>query len=283
MTQKNIKIFIDEIYSKPPKKKYVTNKTDVYYIDEIWSLDILDLKDYGPGNNRGYRYVLVTIDNFSKYGWTVPLKNTNAQTIKDSFENILISSKRSPNLIETDRGKEFYDNNFQDLLNKNNIKLYSRNTSYGAVYAERFNRSLRDLLKKPVFEKKNGNWIDILVTITKQYNNRVHTSTKLTPIEASLKKNGGYVYKYLIDKRKKVTPKCQINDLVRTADLKKTFSKSDMTNWSYSLNKITEIVDDTIPSYKINNLPERYNEALWKKTKLTMKENRDVMKKLNIT
>ena len=85
MTQKNIKTFINEIYSRGPKKNYPTNKTDVYHIDDIWSLDILDLKDYGPENNRGYRYVLVTIDNFSKYGWTIPLKNKNAQTIKGLF------------------------------------------------------------------------------------------------------------------------------------------------------------------------------------------------------
>ena len=91
MTQKNIKIFINEIYSRGPKKNYATNKTDVYHIDDIWSLDILDLKDYGPENNRNHRYVLIVIDNFSKYGWTVPLKNKNAQTIKDSFENIIIS------------------------------------------------------------------------------------------------------------------------------------------------------------------------------------------------
>ena len=193
MTQKNIKIFINEIYSKPPKKYYATNKTDVYHIDDIWSLDILDLKDYGPKNNRGYRYVLVIIDNFSKYGWTIPLKNKNALTIKDSFENILISSKRKPNLIESDRGKEFYKNIFQDFLNKNDIKLYSRNSSYGAVFAERFNRTIRDLLKKIVFEQGGANWIDVLPTITKQYNNRIHSSTKLTPIQASLKKNEGFV------------------------------------------------------------------------------------------
>ena len=282
MTQKNIKIFINEIYSKPPKKYYATNKTDVYHIDDIWSLDILDLKDYGPENNRGFRYVLVVIDNFSKFGWTIPLKNKNAQTIKDSFENILISSKRKPNLIESDRGKEFYNNTFQDFLNKNNIKLYSRNSSYGAVFAERFNRTIRDLLKKIVFEHGDGNWIDILPTITKQYNNKVHSSTKLTPIQASLKKNEGYVYKNLLDKRKKVQPKFQINDLVRTADLKKTFSKGDTTNWSYKLYKITEIVNDTIPSYKINNLSERYIESLLKKTELTLKENNTVMKKLNL-
>ena len=265
MTQKNIKLFINEIYSKPPKRNYATNKTDVYHIDDIWSLDILDLKDYGPKNNRGYRYVLVVIDNFSKNGWTVPLKNKNAQTIKDSFENILISSKRSPNLIETDRGKEFYNNIFQEFLNRNNIKLYSRNSSYGAVFAERFNRIIRDLLKKPVFEKGDGNWIDVLPKITKQYNNRKHSSTKLTPIQASLKTNEGLVYKNLLDKRKKVRPKFQINDLVRTADLRKTFSKRDTTNWSYKLYKITEIINDTIPSYRLDNIKERYNESLLKR------------------
>ena len=281
MNQKN-KIFINETYSKPPKKYYATNKTDVYYIDDTWSLDILDLKDYGPENNRGYRYILVIIDNFSKFGWTIPLKNKNAQTIKDSFENILISSKRKPNLIETDRGREFYNNIFQDFLNKNNIKLYSRNTYLGAVFAERFNKNIRDLLKRPVFEKGDGNWIDILSTITKQNNNKVHSSTKLTPIQASLKKNEGYVYKNFLHKRKKVTPKFQVNDLIRTADIKKTFSKGDTTNWSYKLYKITEIINDTIPSYRLDNLKERYNESLLKKTELTLKENNTVMKKINL-
>ena len=282
MTQKNIKIFLNEIYSKPPKKYYATNKTDVYHVDDVWSLDILDLKDYGPENKKGYRYVLDTVDNFSKNGWTIPLKNKNAQTIKNSFENILISSKRKPSLIESDRGKEFYNNTFQDFLNKNNIKLYSRNSSLGAVFAERFNRTIRDLLKKIVFEHGDANWIDVLPTITKQYNKKVHSSTKLTPIQASLKKNEGYVYKNLLDKRKKIKPKFQLNDLVRTADLRKTFSKGDTTNWSYTLYKVTENINDTIPSYKIDNLPERYKESFLKKTELSMKENKDVMKKLNI-
>ena len=207
MTQKNIKIFVNEIYSKPPKKNYPTNKTDVYHIDDTWSLDILDLKDYGPKNNRGYRYVLVFLDNFSKFCWTVPLKYKNVQTIKNSFENFLISSKRKPNLIESDRGKEFYSKIFQDFLYKNNIKLYSRNSSYGAAFAERFNLTIRNPLKRPVFKKGDSKWIDVLSTITKQYNNRIHSSIKLTPIQASLKKNEGYVYKNLLDKRKKIKPK----------------------------------------------------------------------------
>ena len=45
MTQNTINIFMNEIYSKRPKKNYITNKTEVYDIDDIWSLDILDLED----------------------------------------------------------------------------------------------------------------------------------------------------------------------------------------------------------------------------------------------
>ena len=118
-------------------------------------------------------------------------------------------------------------------------------------------------------------------TITEQYNNRVHTSTKLTPIQASLKKSERFVYNNLLDKRKEVKPKFQVNNLVRTTDSKKTFSKGDTTNWSYKLYQITEIIIDTKPSYKTDNLKERYNEALLKKTELTMKENISLMKKLN--
>ena len=131
------------------------------------------------------------------------MKNKNAQTIKDSFGNILINSNRKQNLIESDRGIEFFNKIFQDFLNKNDIELYSRISSYGAVFAERFNRTIRDLLKKIVFERGDANWFDVLPTMTKQCNNRKHTSTKLSPKDASLKKNEGFVYKNLLDKRKK--------------------------------------------------------------------------------
>ena len=75
MTQRTIESFLEEIHSNSPKRNYITNTTNVFHIDDTWSLDILDVEDYGAGNNRGYRYVLVVIDNFSQFGWTVPLKN----------------------------------------------------------------------------------------------------------------------------------------------------------------------------------------------------------------
>ena len=99
--------------------------------------------------------------------------------------------------------KKLLNNDFQDFLNRNKFKVHSsRNTSVGAVFAGHFNRTIKDIRKRPVLEKGESNWVDILSTETKQYNNRVHVPTKLTPVQASLKKKEGYVYRNLLDERK---------------------------------------------------------------------------------
>ena len=276
------KIFIDEIYDNPPKKIYQSNKTIVKSIDDTWSADLLDLVDYGVKNNRGYRYILVIIDNFSKYGWAIPLKNKYASTIKDSFNQIITNSKRKPNLIETDEGKEFANKIFETYLKSQNIKRYSRYSSKGAVFAERFNRTIRNLLKKPVFENGDANWIDIIDSIIKKNNNTVHSSTKMTPIQASKVTNQKKVLNNLQDKRSTQKPKFKLGDLVRTADIDSTFAKGDTTNWSNKLYMITEVFHETIPTYHIDFLPERYNQSILKKSKLTLSKNDQVMSKLNL-
>ena len=65
------------------------------------------MNDYGNNNNKSCRYMLVVFDKFSKFGWTIPLKNKYAQSITDAFSQIVNSSKRKPSLLETDGGKEY--------------------------------------------------------------------------------------------------------------------------------------------------------------------------------
>ena len=81
----------------------------------------------------------------------------------------------------------------------------------------------------------------------------------MTPNQASKKSNERKVYSNLQDKRRKLNPNYKLGQLVRTADIKRVFSKGDSTNWSYKLYTITEV---TKPSYRIEYLPGRYNENL---------------------
>ena len=96
-------------------------------------------------------------------------------------------------MIETDRGKEFDNSIFKKHLNNNNIKHHSRNTSLGHVFAEKFNRTIGDLPERPVFEKGDCIWSDVLPVITKQCENKKHF-TKLAQTQGSLGENERYVY-----------------------------------------------------------------------------------------
>ena len=271
-------VFIDEIHSKPPEKNYPTNKIFIKSIDDTWSSDLLDMNDYGIKDSKGYRYILVVIDKFSKIAWTISLKNKYAQSKTDAFSQIIKASRRKPYLLETDDGKEYVNKIFSEVLNNHDIKRYSRNTTQGAVFAERFNRTIRNLLKNPVFEKGSADWISELPSVTKQYNNTIHLSIKMTPLQASKKSNERKLYSNLQNKRRKLNSNFKLGQLVRTADIKRVFSKEDSTNYSYKLYTITEVIHDTIPSYRIDYPPETYNENLLLPTKITLEENNQVMK-----
>ena len=88
-----IEIFIDEIYSSPPRKNYPTHKIIYSHIDEIWSSDLADMVDYKSSNNEELRDIFIKNDNFSKYLWCIPLRNKNSQTKTPEFSNILSTSK----------------------------------------------------------------------------------------------------------------------------------------------------------------------------------------------
>ena len=214
--------------------------------------------------------------------WAIPIKSNYSQTITNEFSNILTNSKRKLLKIESDRGTEFLNSLFQNFLKTKNIQHFSRFTDEGPSIAKRGIRTVRNLLKKPVFLAGNANWRSELPSVIKQYNNTIHSSIKMTPNQASKKSNGKVVFDNLRDDRQKQIPKLKLGDLVRTTDIKKVFSKGDSRSWSHKLYTITEIIHDTIPSYRIDYLPEIYNENLLLPTNLTLNENKQVMKKLNL-
>ena len=57
----------------------------------------------------------------------------------------------------------------------------------------------------------------------------------MKPIDASKTSNEKLVYSNLQDKLKILNPKIKLGQLVRTADIKRVFSKGDSTNYSYKI------------------------------------------------
>ena len=162
------------------------------------------------------------------------------------------------------------------------IQPCSRFRDKGPLIAETVIKSIRKFKKKPLFLVGKASWINELPSAIRKYNNTIHSSTKTSPIQASKKSNEKEVYSNFEDKREIGKSKYRLGDLVRNSDIRSTFSKGDSTNYSYILYTITEVIQDTIASYRIDYLPERYNKNLKLPTKLSLEENNQVMKESNL-
>ena len=74
--------------------------------------------------NKGFRFLLCVIDNFSKYPWVVCLKDKKGVSTVNAFQKILNDSVRIPNKIWVDKRSEFYNNSFKKWLKDNDTEMY---------------------------------------------------------------------------------------------------------------------------------------------------------------
>ena len=91
---------------------------------DIWGGDLANMQILSK-YNKGIRYLLCAIDLFCKYAFVVPLKDKRGVTVTNAFQSILNKSKRKPNKIWTDQGREFYNICFKKWLKDNDIIIYS--------------------------------------------------------------------------------------------------------------------------------------------------------------
>ena len=126
----------------------------------------------------------MVLDLFSKYGWMVPLKDNKGETVTEALKTIFKEGSK-PQYLWTDKGKEYYNKNMKELLEKNGITIYSTENKEKSSVCERWNRTIKTKMWKQCTVQGNTQYLNILPKILSQYNNTKHSSTKMTPVEAS--------------------------------------------------------------------------------------------------
>ena len=145
--------------------------------------------------NKGFKYLLCFIDLFSKYAWVIPLKDKKGTSIVNAFKKIILE-KRKPNKVWVDHGSEFYNPSFKDFLKISNTEMYSAYNEGKSVVAERFIKTLKNKIFKHMTAISKNVYIDVLNDIVNKYNNAVHRTIKMKPIDVT---GDSYVqYKILI-------------------------------------------------------------------------------------
>ena len=236
----------DELH-KPVIRKCKKRKVYSSIRDNIWGVDLADMLSLSIYNKR-IRYLLCAIDLFSKYAWVIPIKDKKGASIVNAFKKI-ISEGRKPNKIWVDQGSEFYNKSFTDFLKINNIEMYSIFNEGKSVVAERFIKTLEKKIYKHMTAISKNVYYEALDDIVNKYNNMVHRTTKVKPIDAT----DDSFAEYNGESNKK-DAKFMIGDHARISKYKNIFAKGYAPNWSEEPFVINEI-NNTVPwNYTIFDL-----------------------------
>ena len=208
---KDIREFLEkqDVYTlhKPILKTYAKRRVQVSDIDEQFQADLIDMQKFKSANNN-VNYALTVIDVFSKKAWAIPIQRKTGSEICEAFRTIF--AERIPLRIQTDKGTEFINKDTQAFFKKHGVTWFTTQGDTKCQIVERWNRTLKTKMWKYFTANNTRKWIDVLPKLVENYNTSYHRSIKMTPNEASLKKNKHLVFHNLYGKIADVKKKSTI-------------------------------------------------------------------------
>lgn len=253
ITKKNVQDFLtsQRAYTlhKPIRKPKVYRRVIVKGIGELYQADLVDFQKYSR-QNRGFRYACFIIDCFSKRLWVFKLKTKGMVTVKTALAPFFIEN--SPKSLQCDQGLEFWNKIFQAMLKDLGIKLYHTNTNKKAQIVERVQRTIREKIERYFTHTKKHRWIDVIDEVVVSYNNTIHSTIKMRPIDVTYK-DTPKILKRLYPKRVDKGVQFQVGDEVRAAKPRKLFQKRSRAMWRPETFTIVKAKNTNPITYKIQH------------------------------
>jgi len=210
--------------------------------------DLIDVQRFRK-ENRGFRYILIAIDGFSRKMYAEPLKDKKGKTLVTATKKMFKSIPRIIKYYQSDDGTEFKNREFQDFLASKGIIWFSTFSTIKASLAERAISTLMTRLSRVFTQERNHRYLKVLPSIVQSYNNTIHTTTKFAPNKVNSKNQDQVwenIYGQLIDSVQKSPPKYAVGDQVRLSVVKNTFQKGYLPRYTEEVFTISE-VKNTIP------------------------------------
>ena len=232
ISRKDVKSFLEKQDSytlhKITPKKFTRRKVLSPKPGIIASCDLADMSLLSRYNN-GVKYILIFIDVFSRLCQAVPVKTKDGKTIANALRTILESGYFNKlSRLNSDEGKEFYNQHVNQLLKSKGIVLYSVSSrEIKASLAERLIRTIKGKLYRYMTHNNTRKYIDILPDIVESYNNSAHSSlgNKQTPLQvhklinpSDIERQFFYMYKSPPSISRKNSSKLSVGQYVRIAD-----------------------------------------------------------------
>ena len=198
--------------------------------------------------NSYFKYILVTIDAFSRVAKAVPLKTKSATDVAAALDDIIAEYPITPRKLMVDAGTEFSGSSnaiYNVVVRKYKMVIYILTDSVTkASIAERFNRTLRENFARHFTETGSKRWVEFLPEFLHNYNNREHTAIGMSPNMVSFQNREEVFERLYPNARRKVKCKLKEGWKVRIPVKKGLFEKGSTPNWSsdvYTISKVEQV------------------------------------------
>ena len=242
-------------------KKFPTRTVRSKKFNDFMQADLNEMHEYAKENDN-YNYILTAIDVYSRYAYARPLKNKTAACVIKAFKSIFTENDgQQPLFLQTDEGREFENKYFREFLG-DKTKQFSVKSQFKACIVERFNRSLKERMFRYFTHTNSRQWIHVLQKFVDGYNNSVHRTIGMTPMQAKKPK----MHKKILDSQakrvmsKKIRVLFKKGDYVRLSKQKKLFEKGYTPRWTREI-FIVEKVSKKYPPV-MYSVKDRHGEVI---------------------
>jgi hypothetical protein len=237
--------------------RFKRNRYIVPGMNYLFEGDLCDMRHLSRKNN-GFAYILNVIDVFSKYAWSIALKDKSATSVLAGLKKIF--AERKPKYFQTDLGLEFRAGAVQNYLKENGIKFLTTKNEIKAAVIERFNKTVKTKMHKYFTHNGTQKYVDILQDLIFSYNHKKHSAIGQTPASVS-KTNEQQVFDFLysgLGRYKRIASpekkhKFAVGQHVRISRPNQPFVKAYEGTWSMETFKIVNIIKKERTLYELSD------------------------------
>ena len=216
---------------RPARRRFTRNHTYVAGIDAQWEADLADMQGIAR-QNGGMRYMFTVIDVFSMFAWAVPVHSKDAKAITAAFDQVLTAAHpRYPRRLQTDKGKEFFNSEFANLMKRHGIEHFASESEQKAAVVERFNRTIKHRIFTYLSDRGTVRWVDVIQDLMGSYNHSRHRSVCMAPVDVKKKDENPLWVRLFGDGDTHLNPTIPHGAMVRISGKKTIFDKGYMPNW----------------------------------------------------
>lgn len=131
-----------------------------------YDADLADMSSISK-QNKGFKYLLIVIDVFSRFLWIKPLKTKRGTEVTKALK-FIFTEGATPQKFRTDGGSEFSNKDVQAYLKRLKIYHHIARNDAKANYAERVILTIKQRLWRYFIKNRTHRYIDIIQDVVKK-------------------------------------------------------------------------------------------------------------------